>query len=256
MSSVAATIPTWRLSPARAVFQVVVGWSFIAVFTVVASALSILTLGRASNWLTPKLLHFWCATMLLIMGVELQVEGAEHLRERKMRVATFNHTSLIDAMIIPTLYPIGGVAAIKREVLYMPFVGLAVWAMGFLLIDRGRSERSRRVLDRAAERMGREQLTVFIAPEGSRSKNDELLEFKKGAFHLAVTTGAPIVPIVIVGANEVYPMNRLVAQPGTIHMRILPPIDTSGVTLETMGEFARSLRATYEREIAEMKAGR
>lgn len=194
--------------------------------------------------------------MLWIMAVELKVEGREHLAKRGMRVATFNHTSLIDAIIIPTLYPIGGVAAIKREVLYMPFVGIAVWSLGFLLIDRGRSEKSRRVLARAAERMDREKLTVFIAPEGSRSKNDELLEFKKGAFHLAVATGAPIVPVVIVGANEVYPMNRLVAQPGTIHMRILPPIDTSEVTVETMGEFAQSLRAVYEREIAEMKAGR
>lgn len=256
MNSVAETAPTWRLSPARAVWQVVVGWSFIALFAVVASAISILTLGRASNWLTPKLLHFWSHTMLWIMGVKLEVEGAEHLSKRGMRVATFNHTSLIDAIIIPTLYPIGGVAAIKREVLYMPFVGLAVWSLGFLLIDRGRSEKSRRVLQRAAERMGREKLTVFIAPEGSRSKTDDLLEFKKGAFHLAVTTGAPIVPIVIVGANEVYPMNRLVAQPGTIRMRILPPIDTSGVTLETMGEFASSLRATYQREISEMRAGR
>lgn len=256
MNSLAESIPAWRLSPARAVWQVVAGWSFTAVFAVVSSTLSILTLGRASNWLTPKMLHVWSHAMLWIMAVELEVEGREHLSEPAMRVATFNHTSLIDAIVIPTLYPVGGVAAIKREVLYMPFVGVAVWAMGFLLIDRGRSDKSRRVLQRAAERMGREKLTVFIAPEGSRSKTDELLSFKKGAFHLAVATGAPIVPIVVVGANEVYPMNRLVAQPGRVRVRILPPVDTSKVTVETMGEFAADLRATYLRELARMKAGR
>lgn len=256
MSVAAEIVPSWKLSPARAVWQVIVSWSFIAVFAVVASALSLLTLGLASNWLTPALLHFWSRTMLRIMAVEVKYEGLEHLEGRRMRVSTFNHTSLIDAMLIPTMYPTGGVAAIKREVLLMPFVGLAVWAMGFLLIDRGRTAKARCVLDRAAKRMAKEQLTVFIAPEGTRSKTNELLPFKKGAFHLAVATGAPIVPIVILGANEVYPMNRLVAQPGTVHIRVLPPIETTGVTAETMEEFARDLRARYVRELAAMEAAR
>lgn len=192
--------------------------------------------------------------MLALMGVRLEVEGLEHLNGRQMRIATFNHTSLIDAMVIPMLYPTGGVAAIKREVVFLPFAGVAIWAMGFLLIDRGRSEKARRVLERAGARMARERLTVFIAPEGSRSKTGDLLEFKKGAFHLAVQTGAPIVPIVVVGANDVYPMNRLVAQPGVVRIRILPPIETTGLTVETTGAFAEKLRATYEREIASMRA--
>lgn len=254
MNAAAQLAPAWSLSPARAVWQIVVGWGFTAAFAVFSTTASLLTLGLASTWLTPAMLHFWSRTMLWIMGVEVQVEGLEHLKGRQMRVSTFNHTSFIDAMLIPTLYPTGGVAAIKREVLYMPFVGVAVWAMGFLLIDRGRSEKARRVLDRAAKRMARERLTVFIAPEGTRSTTDELLEFKKGAFHLAVTTGAPIVPIVIVGANEVYPMNRLLAQPGTVRMRILSPMETTGYTVETMGELAVEVRNRYLRELAAMKA--
>ena len=256
MSHSAELASPWTLSPARALWQAVVGWGFTAAFALFSSVVCIATLGLASVWLTPALLRFWGRTMLRIMAIELEVEGWEHLRGRSMRVATFNHTSLLDAILIPVLNPEGGVSAIKREALYLPFVGVALWAMGFLLIDRGRTERARRVLRRAAERMERERLTVFIAPEGTRSRTGELQPFKKGAFHLAVESGAPIVPIVIVGANEVYPMDRLVAQPGVVHIRVLPPIETKELTLETMGAFAESLHALYLRELAALEARR
>ncbi len=251
MSAPAAPVPA---SPYRALWHVPVGLLFTVAFTLVASVVSIATLGRCAPWLSPLLLRFWGRNILRIQGVTLEIEGAEHLAGRSMRVATFNHTSTLDAMIIPTLSPPGGVSALKREALYLPFVGLAVWSMGFLLIDRGRSARSQRLLQRAAARMARQRLTVFIAPEGTRSPDGALQPFKMGAFHVALASGAPIVPIVIDGAYALMPRQRHWSRPGRVRVRILPPVPVTGLTRESMTDFAEQLHATYARELAAMRA--
>lgn len=236
----------------RSAFQLVVGWGFTCSFAFGAGLLSLFTLGLCRGWLSPLLLRFYGRVALRIQRVTLRIEGGEHLRARATRVATFNHTSTLDAMIIPVLNPSGGVSVMKREVLFVPIVGVAAWLMGFLMIDRGRSERAKATLDRAAARMRRERLTVFIAPEGTRSEDGVLAPFKRGAFHLALVSGAPIVPIVIVGAHALKPKGRAVCSPGVVHVRVLPPIETAGLTSETMGSFADELHARYERELAAM----
>ncbi len=240
--------------PLRATLQLLVGWSFTCSFAFAAGLLSLLTLGQCRGWLTPALLRFYGRVALRIQQVTLRIEGAEHLAGRATRVATFNHTSTLDAMIIPVLNPEGGVSVMKREILWVPIVGVASWLMGFLMIDRGHSGRAKATLDRAAARMRHERLTVFIAPEGTRSEDGSLGPFKRGAFHLALASGAPIVPIVIVGAYALKPKGRAVCGRGVIHVRVLPPIDTTGLTSETMSRFADELHARYEQELAAMQA--
>jgi 1-acyl-sn-glycerol-3-phosphate acyltransferase len=252
-SSMATPGQADRAARLHALWHVPVGLVFTVGFTLGASAASLLTLGQCAPWLSPILLRFWGRNILRIQGVTLEVEGAEHLAGRAMRVATFNHTSTLDAMIVPALCPQGGVAAIKREVLYLPFVNLAVWSMGFLLIDRGRSARAQRLLQSAAARMARQRLTVFIAPEGTRSPDGALQPFKLGAFHVALASGAPIVPVVIDGAYDLMPRQRSWCAPGRVRVRILPPIDTTGLTREGLAALAESLHDTYARTLAEMR---
>ncbi len=228
---------TGRLGPLGSVAQFVVGWGFTFAFALSAALIAIATLGRFSTWLTPLLLRFWARTMFRIERIDLYVEGTAHVQPRAMKVSLFNHTSLLDAMIVTACMPTGSVAAIKREALFIPFVGLALWALGFLLIDRGRTDRAKQVLARAAERMQTEQLTVFIAPEGTRGADGELQPFKKGPFHIARVSGAPLVPMLIDGGHLVHPLGRALTQPGVVRVRFLPPIATDGLTTENMGPF-------------------
>ena len=235
--------------PLRLAWSVVFGWSFTLVFAAFASAVTLLTFGLFWRWLTPLLLRFWGRTAMWIQGVRVEYSGLEHLEGPAMRVALFNHSSGLDAMLVPTLYPRAGVACIKREALFIPFVGLALYLMGFLLIDRGRGDRAKRILARAAERMERDRITVFIAPEGTRTRDGQLQAFKRGAFHLALSTGAPIVPVVVRGGFRLYPRHYWTARPGTIEVRVLPPIPTDDLTLETMPAFIEEVRALYQREL-------
>lgn len=240
----------------RGALQIAASWLFTLAFGVSACALTFLTLGLSARWLTPRLLNFWGRTMLRIAGVTLELEGGEHLNADAMKVATFNHGSLLDAFIITAIMPTGSVAALKREALYYPIVGVTVWMLGFLLIDRGNTARAHRTMDRAAARMARERLTVFIAPEGTRHKTDALGAFKKGAFRLALDSRAPLVPVVIDGAFRLHPPGRTITTPGVVRIRVLPPRDTRGFTEETLGEEAEALRALYDAELAKMRGER
>ncbi len=242
--------PINRANPLRVAAALIVGWIYSLGFSLVVVTVALITFGRFSHWLTPMELRSWGRGALRIQGVKVEYEGLEHLRGPGTRVATFNHASGLDAMLIPTLYPPGGVSAIKREALYIPLVGAALWVMGFLFVDRGKGEKAKRSMRKMAERMRSEQLTLFVAPEGTRSPDGALQPFKKGAFHIAMASGAPIVPVVTTGAFELFPRHRWVARPGTVRVAVLPPISTEGLTLETMPAFIESVREIYLEALA------
>lgn len=240
----------------RRLGQIVGSWAFISVYGVLASAVTILTLGLFWRRLSPFLLRVWARVMLWLAGITYEVQGEEHLRADTMKIVPFNHGSLLDAFLVPALMPPGSVAALKREALYYPVVGITVYLLGFLLIDRGRSERARRTMKRAGARMARERLTVFLAPEGTRSPKGEVLPFKKGAMYLALDSRAPIVPMLIDGAFELHPPGQVTTTPGHILIRFLPPRPTTGLTAETVEAETEALRALYVTELAKLRADR
>jgi putative phosphoserine phosphatase/1-acylglycerol-3-phosphate O-acyltransferase len=87
--------------------------------------------------------------------------------------------------------------------------------------------------------------SVCLSPEGTRSITDKLAPFKKGAFHLAMQAGVPIVPIVIHNSNDVQPKGDLLFHPGTVNVEVLPPIDTSSWSAESIDRHVADVRAIY-----------
>jgi 1-acyl-sn-glycerol-3-phosphate acyltransferase len=240
----------------RSLWQVVASWALLFVVGILASLAMVLTLGVFWYRMTPWILRHWGRAMLWIAGVELEVEGAGHLAADQAMVGTFNHGSVLDAFLITAIMPRGSVAAIKREVLYYPVVGFTLYLFGFLLLDRGNGARAKATMKRAGDRMRRERMKVFISPEGTRSFTAELLPFKKGPFHLAMDSGAPIVPVVIDGAVELHPPGRWTTTPGLVRIRILPPRSSAGFSPASLGAEADALRELYVAEVARMKAER
>lgn len=231
------------------VWQLVACWLYTFAFCVVAVTLTLGTFGLFSHRLSPALLRNWGRTLLWLIGMRVEVvEGREHLEADAAKVVTFNHTSLLDAFICTAIFPPGSTAAVKRELMYYPFVGAASWAFGFLFIDRGHSDKAKRTMARAGARMQRDRLTVFISPEGTRSRTGELLPFKKGAFHLARDAGAPIVPMVIENAMERLPMGSFAPQPGVIRVRLLAPRRMPAEQDGSLADEAEALRNLYLRE--------
>ncbi len=172
-------------------------------------------------------LGFWLA------GLRLRLEGEEHIVPGGA-VYACNHTSNVEP---PAVF-----LALRRRhpqlrVLYkaeMRKLPVLVWvfdAAGFVPVERARKEQSWPAVDRAAEAL-REGNAFFIFPEGTRARTDELLPFKKGGFVMAIKSQQPVVPVVIVGGREAMPKGRAVIWPTTLVVRFLPPVPTTGATLD------------------------
>jgi len=121
-----------------------------------------------------------------ILGVRTRVRHRERLAESRPAIYVTNHTSTLDVLIAMWLCPVGGCGIAKKEIARIPFFGWAYWLSGHLLIDRGDREGAIAALAATAEFVRRHRLSIWIWPEGTRSRNGRLLPFRKGFAHLAI----------------------------------------------------------------------
>ncbi len=173
-----------------------------------------------------------------IAGARVRVEGLERIRESAPAIYVSNHVSFLDAILGMWLCPWGGCGVAKREIASMPVFGQLYRVSGHLLIDRDRSRESIERLNRTAAWVRERGLSIYLWPEGTRSPDGRLQPLKKGFVHLAVATGYPVVPIVIQGAEKVWPKGSWRLRSGEVTVRVLPPIDTSGWSSERAAEHA------------------
>ena len=136
-----------------------------------------------------------------------------------------NHSSLIDTPALFAYLPHPFRIMAKRELFYIPFMGWHLWTAGHFPIDRRNARRTVRSIRRVIDgvRAGR-SLAVF--PEGTRTRDGQLQEFKSGAFKIALKAGVPIVPVAIRGTFTLLPRTTLAPKPGRVDVILSPPIET------------------------------
>ncbi|WP_327112246.1 HAD-IB family hydrolase [Nocardia sp. NBC_01730] len=163
---------------------------------------------------------------LRIAGVDVRVTGAENANSPRPAVFLFNHQSQFDIIIVPAVLG-GGVTAIgKKELTKNPVFGPLMRFVGVTFIDRSNTAQAKAALRPVVETL-RNGLSIAVSPEGTRSYSPEVGHFKKGAFHIAIQAGVPVIPIVIRNAGEICWRNEMVVRPGTVDVAILDPIDVS-----------------------------
>ena len=195
-------------------------------------------------WLYPLALwgaKFWLA----LSGSKVNVKGHENLSEGEQYVFVSNHRSYLDtaALFRYAGKRIGLVA--KKELLKAPVLGQGMGFVNIIAIDRSNPERARQSMDKARSVM-ESGYSFGVFAEGTRAMPGELLPFKKGAFHLALQTGARIIPVTIENTDWMMGKRSGVLFPGTIEMTLLPPVETEGrevteVLIETRGSIAKAL---------------
>lgn len=175
-------------------------------------------------WLYP-LARWGAAIWLKAAGARVRVKGLEHLEAGRSYVFISNHRSYLDTA---TLFFYSGRRmglVAKKELLKVPVLGQGMNFVNVIAIDRSNPEKARASMNKARQVMdGGSSFGVFA--EGTRAMPGELLPFKKGAFHLALQTDAPIVPVAIKNTDWMMGKRSGVAYPGTIEMVLLPPIET------------------------------
>lgn len=179
-----------------------------------------------------------------LAGVTLEVHGAEHLVAARPAVFLFNHQSQLDVLVLAKLLRGGFTAVAKKEAAAIPGFGAAFRLADVAFVDRGDTTAAKAALEPAVVRL-REGVSLVVAPEGTRSVTPALGPFKKGAFHVAMQAGVPIVPIVIHNAGELMWRGAATIREGTVRVTVLPPVPTRDWNVEEMDRRVATVRAQY-----------
>jgi len=216
------------------------GFSIVAVGSVIAFllALPLIPFRTARIKLCNFYGHVVGRAVLFCAGATPVVRNRERIVASMPAIYVANHTSTLDAFISIWLCPYGACGVFKKEAAYIPFFGQLLLLSGHLMLDRQNSGRAIDTLKNVATLMKAKRLGVWIMPEGTRSKDGRLRDFKKGFVHLAIATGIPVVPVVIHGAHRNWPLGPLNFTPMTLEIDVLPAIDTSKWTEATAGDHA------------------
>lgn len=160
----------------------------------------------------------------------------ERIDQQHPAIYISNHTSVTDIFLAMLLCPVGGVGIAKKEVGRVPFFGWAYILSGHLLVDRGNREKAIAGMKDVAEAVAKHNTSIWIWPEGTRSKTGRLLPLKKGFAHLAIATGLPIVPILVHDAHKNWPKRSFQFVQTDVHVHVHEAIDTTGWSLETLDD--------------------
>ena len=187
----------------------------------------------------------WSRGILKVTGVTLTVEGLENIPKEGPCVFVGNHRSYYDIpLLLASLDKPHGILA-KEELEKIPLLNRWMKLLGCVFVQRDDLRASVRALNDATAivESGR---SFVIFPEGTRYKGEEggAGEFKNGAFRIAVKTGAPVVPVAITGARALLEAGGNRCHPGRVHISILPPIQTAGMSKAEQKQLPEAVRQT------------
>ncbi|KAL7950852.1 hypothetical protein V8C42DRAFT_307746 [Trichoderma barbatum] len=223
---------------------------FCALYGVVASiVLTLIGKQQIAQWNVARAFHY---AMQLTTGVEFVVDDPDNvLGTTRPAVFIGNHQTELDVLMLGAIFPKYCSVTAKAQLKKVPFLGWFMSLSGTIFIDRKNSKDARSAMDGAATEIKIKRQSVYIFPEGTRSytKEPTLLPYKKGAFHLAVQSGVPIVPIVVANYSHVLYIKSLVFNSGKIPIKVLPAISTTNLTSADVDELTQSTRELMLREL-------
>jgi len=177
-----------------------------------------------------------------ILGLRVRVTGREHLGGRTPRVFMANHASFVDGPLLFILVPERLRVILKKSLFRIPILGQGMKYVGFVPVDRRGGRGGRAGIERAAALMRSESRSFLIFPEGTRSNDGKIQDFRRGGFFLALGAGAPIVPVSIRGAYRIMPRGRWVPRRGRVDLIFHAPIETAGTAPEGMEALMEKVR--------------
>lgn len=194
---------------------------------------------------------YWWAMAIVRLGVRaagihVRVEGLENLPLQPSIIMS-NHASNLDPTVLLPSVPRMTSVMLKKELMNIPLLGTAMRMGKYVPVARGNSrEEAMKSVAAAADAL-RSGMDIVIFPEGTRSPDGRLLPFRKGAFFLAVETGAPIVPVVIQGTAGMMSKGSLKIEPGEVVVRFLPAVNPG--EFESREALMSAVREEMEREL-------
>ncbi|RMF16252.1 MAG: 1-acylglycerol-3-phosphate O-acyltransferase [Gammaproteobacteria bacterium] len=199
----------------------------------------------------------YCARLIAWGGRRLLGLDVRHINEHYLDTTTpsviiANHQHNYDVFVVGGIVPKRTVSVGKKILKWVPLFGQMYWLAGNVLIDRKRKRAAVATMNATEEAIRRDRKTIWVFPEGTRNKGNNLLPFKKGAFHLAVATGAPIIPVCVTGYLEALKARGADARKALIE--VLAPIPTVGMTAEDVPRLMELCRQRMHETIERLEA--
>jgi 1-acyl-sn-glycerol-3-phosphate acyltransferase len=227
--------------------------------TYVATGIYILVVGpfgllvavpfKAKNLLY-RLGHGGVALALALAGIRYRVIGREHVPVGRAVVFCANHESNVDPPVLfRALHPRLHILY-KAELRKLPVLGRVLEVGGFVAVQRENRDAAFASIEQAAQSV-RDGNSFLIFPEGTRSKTDQLLPFKKGGFVMALGAQAPIVPVAISGGRAAMRKGSAFIRPVSVTVKIGEPVETAGRTTDDRDVIIATVRSRIEALLAE-----
>jgi putative phosphoserine phosphatase/1-acylglycerol-3-phosphate O-acyltransferase len=179
-----------------------------------------------------------------LAGIDLRVEGEQHLWSERPAVFIFNHQSAIDPLLVCRLLRRDFVGIARRRVRWNPVAGLLLAAAGTIFVDDFDRDGSEPPPAEALHALQR-GLSIAVTPEGKRSPSPRLGSFEEGAFRLAMAEMVPVVPIVFRNTCDALPRGGAVIRPAEIDVVVRPPVSTEGWTAAGLRDEIEGIRRLY-----------
>lgn len=194
--------------------------------------------------------HIWSKLILAAAGVKYSVKGLEQLDPNCNYVFVGNHESAFDIPLAWAGIKHHLVSISKIELKWIPIFGWAMQAAKHIFVDRRNRLKAIKSLQKATESIKKNPRSVMLFPEGTRSKDGEIHQFKKGGLLLAIESQLPIVPMALCGTGDVLVAGTWKIKPIPIELHIGKPIETAGMTYKDRNILSNNV---YE-EVVRLKA--
>ena len=228
----------------KAAYHTTKFWIIIILLSLVLGTLSVLArLVDSSNNLSHRVSSLWGHWLCVLNGIRVDVEGLEHINPNHAQIFVANHQGFFDIFALNGFLPVQLRWVAKSSLFKIPFVGWSMSASGYIPVERGNRKKSYQAFLATIEKLkGGNSIVIF--PEGTRSEDGTIGPFKKGGPLLSVRSGAPLVPVTLLGTGNIIKKGSGVIKPGRIHIVISPPIPSEAIKEDKEENILRTLRDT------------
>ncbi len=219
----------------------------MVLLTAVFAVIAVLLVAVASPRRVARLTGVpWARTLARLIPMRVRVEGREHLDPQRSYVLVSNHQSQSDVLVLYGWLGVDFKWVMKQELRRVPGIGVACDRLGHIFIDRSDHAAAVATLVAAREKIV-DGTSVIFFPEGTRSRNGQLLPFKRGAFRMALDLGLPILPLTVAGTRDVLPAGTSDLLPGSVRFVIHPPVEVAGLAESDCATLCEQVREVIGR---------
>jgi 1-acyl-sn-glycerol-3-phosphate acyltransferase len=239
------------LAPLRTLLTLVVGVTLTVIAAPIVIVIAKIT--PTSPWIE-RIAHVWSRAWLLAAGSPIEIRGGENIDLSRSHVVVANHLSNLDIMASFLAVPLPIRFLAKKELFSVPILAPAMRAIGIVEVDRAARSAVHEKVNQQARELVDSGRSLIIYPEGTRSRDGKLKNFKKGAFTMAIAGQIPVLPVTIHGTYQAWPPGRSLVKGGKITVVVDPPIPTVGMTKDDTGRLADEARVVIAKRLEELEA--